>query len=96
MANEQMYRFFDEYDKLKDKYPDLYLQIKEYSREPRRWRIHILGKSFSPLGDTEFVFVEEKNREDAFRQAITRMQSLETKIKELSRMQTYGTSLVAK
>lgn len=96
MAHEQMNLFFEAYDELKCKYPDLYLQIKEYSREPKRWRIHVLGKSFSPLGDSEFVFVEEKNREEAFRQAITRMQSIESKIKSLDKMQTYGTSLVAK
>ena len=85
--------FFEAYDELKCKYPDLYLQIKEYSREPRRWRIHILGKSFSPLGDSEFVFVENRQREEAFREAIMRMQSIETKIKNLDKMQTFGTSL---
>lgn len=94
MANEQMNKFFERFDALKDKYPDLYLQIKEYSREPRRWRIHVLGKSFSEQGDSEFVFVENMNREEAFKEALVRMGSIEEKIKNLNRISKYGTRFI--
>lgn len=92
MANENMILFFETFDKAKAKYPDLYLQVKEFSREPRRWRIHVLGKSFSPKGDSEFVFVEESDREEAFKQANARMATLEDNIARLKEIETYGTS----
>lgn len=91
MENEYMIKFFKRFDELKSRYPDIYLQIKEFSREPRRWRIHVLGKSFSPLGDTEFVFAEAADREEAFQEALGRMGSIEDKISKLKEMQIYGT-----
>lgn len=91
MKNEYMIKFFERFDELKSRYPDLYLQIKEFSRAPRRWRVHVFGKSFSPLGDTEFVFAEAADREDAFKEALDRMRSIEEKIRNLEEMQIYGT-----
>ena len=90
---EYMTKFFKRFDELKEKYPDLYLHVKEFSREPRRWRVQVLGKSFSQLGDSEFIFAENKDREEAFRLALEGLGSIEEKIKNLERIRTYGTRL---
>lgn len=83
MANENMMAFMERFDELKAVHPGIFLQIKEYSKEPVTWRIHIIGKGMSPCGDSELLYVEAESREEAFKKALEGTKGIESNIKNL-------------
>lgn len=74
-------KFMQEYDEHKKLHQNLYIHIKEFSREPKRWRVHVFGgKMFFNAGDAELVFAEAESREEAFRLALEQLKEIEIKI----------------
>lgn len=81
--------FMKQYDALKNIYPDLYIHIREFSKEPRRWRVHVFYKgAHFRKGDAELLFVEAEEREEAFKLAKEKLRGIDTQIyniKEIAR-----------
>ena len=74
-------KFMQEYDEHKKLHPNLYIHITEFSREPKRWRVHVFGgKMFFNAFDAELVFAEAESREEAFRLALEQLKEIEIKI----------------
>ena len=74
-------KFMQEYDEHKKLHPNLYIHITEFSREPKRWRVHVFGgKMFFNAFDAELVFAEAERREEAFRLALEQLKEIEIKI----------------
>lgn len=76
--------FMQQYDELKKRHPNIYLHIKEFSREPVRWRVHVFGRGMiNNTGDAELVFAEAESREEAFRLALEKLKGIEIQIYNL-------------
>lgn len=74
-------KFMQEYDEHKKLHPNLYIHITEFSREPKRWRVHVFGgKMFFNAFDAELVFAEAESREEAFGIALEQLKEIEIKI----------------
>lgn len=86
MGYERITEFFEKYDTLKAKYPGLYLQMKEYSKEPSTWRIQIIGRGMSPRGDAELLYAEAESREAALMDALEKIKDIENNISKLKEM----------
>lgn len=77
-------KFMQEYDEHKKLHPNLYIHIKEFSREPKRWRVHVFGREMiQNTGDAELVFAEAESREEAFRLALEKLKEIENQIYNL-------------
>ena len=77
-------KFMQEYDEHKKLHPNLYIHIKEFSREPKRWRVHVFGgKMFFNAFDAELLFAEAESREEAFRLALEKLKKIENQIYNL-------------
>lgn len=76
--------FMQQYDELKKWHPNIYLHIKEFSREPVRWRVHVFGKGMVyNKGDAELLFAEAESREEAFKEALKKLKGIESQIYNL-------------
>lgn len=76
-------KFMQEYDEHKKLHPNLYIHITEFSREPKRWRVHVFGgKMFFNAFDAELLFAEAESREEAFRLALEQLKEIEIKIQK--------------
>ena len=74
-------KFMKEYDEHKKLHPNLYIHITEFSREPKRWRVHVFGREMiRNEGDAELVFAEAESREETFRLALEQLKEIEIKI----------------
>lgn len=74
-------KFMQEYDEHKKVHPNLYIHIEEFSREPKRWRVHVFGREMIRNAfDAELVFTEAESREEAFRLALEQLKEIEIKI----------------
>ena len=74
-------KFMQEYDEHKKLHPNLYIHITEFSREQKRWRVHVFGREMiQNTGDAELVFAEAESREEAFRLALEQLKEIEIKI----------------
>ena len=74
-------KFMQEYDEHKKLYPNLYIHITEFSREPKRWRVNVFGRALIRNAfDAELVFAEAESREEAFRLALEQLKEIEIKI----------------
>ena len=74
-------KFMQECDEHKKMHPNLYINITEFSREPKRWRVHVFGgKMFFNAFDAELLFAEAESREEAFRLALEQLKEIEIKI----------------
>ena len=76
-------KFMQEYDEHKKLHPNLYIHIKEFSREPKRWRVHVFGREMiQNTFDAELLFAEAESREEAFRLALEQLKEIEIKIQK--------------
>lgn len=74
-------KFMQEYDEHKKLHPNIYIHITEFSREQKRWRVHVFGREMiQNTGDAELVFAEAESREEAFRLALEQLKEIEIKI----------------
>lgn len=74
-------KFMKEYDEHKKLHPNIYIHITEFSREQKRWRVHVFGREMiQNTGDAELVFAEAESREEAFRLALEQLKEIEIKI----------------
>ena len=74
-------KFMQEYDEHKKMHPNLYIHIAEFSREPKRWRVHVFGsKMIRNAFDAELVFAEAESREEAFGIALEQLKEIEIQI----------------
>lgn len=77
-------KFMKEYDEHKKLHPNLYIHITEFSREPKRWRVHVFGRAMIRNAfDAELVFAEAESREETFRLAIEKLKEIENQIYNL-------------
>lgn len=83
---EHMLEFMTRYDDMKQRYPGLYLHVSEFSREPKRWRIHVFGRDMGKIGDAEFLCIEDKDREEAFKRAAAELGAVEERIGNLGKI----------
>lgn len=79
MEYKNMLEFFKKYDELKRLYPILFLRIVQ-NRYTMKWVIHVMCRRFDSQDDSELVFAESGDREEAFAQANKMMQYVEEQI----------------
>lgn len=78
---DNLIKFMQEYDEHKKLHPNIYLHIKEFSKEPTRWRVHVFGKGMlGNRGDAELLFAEAEDREEAFGEALKKLRGIENQI----------------
>ena len=83
---EVINKFFEEMDKVMYENKDLYMNIQKL-RHNGAWRIHVMGKCITRAGgDAELLYVEDSDRNTAFKCALEKIEQLKTNIKNLKEM----------
>lgn len=78
----EIVKFFECMEYVIDEYPQVYFKIEKL-RHNGWWRIHVFGKDMAIVGDAELLFVENRDREQAFMDATSRIKELITNIENL-------------
>lgn len=71
--------FVEEYENLKQLFPDVYLHISE-SRRGNYWRIKVFAYDMAIIGDAELMTVEEEDKKKAFELATQKLKDLPSRI----------------
>lgn len=82
-------KFIEEFKALKQKYPQIDLQIKCIGQNSL-WRIHIIGKEMAIIGDAELVTVESYDEEEAYKKAIEKLKDIPKQIAESIEIKSSG------
>lgn len=74
--------FFNSMEKLTERYPEIYFNVSRL-RKTGRWRIQVMGKNQALKGDSELLCIEECERDEAFSNALKRLDTINSQIKSL-------------
>lgn len=71
--------FVEEYENLKQLFPDVYVNINE-SRRGNFWRIGVYAYEMAIIGDAELLNVEHEDKDTAFAIATQKLKDLPSRI----------------